>query len=200
MNKVLKTLLLSLILTMIAFPEMQTMAAPRKGGMKAYQKFLSKNTITVKEIGKSKKVEPDRFAVIKLNNDKIPELVVQAGLNYYLFTYKKGKVKQVGNSYFGSSPIWTIGYYPGKSILCLNGFAGVGSSYYRYMKAKIKNCTISEIASRIHLMNFVDYRISEKSVGKTAFDRYMAGQTGRTSMKTITFSNNNKKNRQKKLR
>ena len=198
--KVLKTILLCLVLVLVAFPGAQTQAASRKSALKAYKKFLEKKTIQVKLSSQSLKIKPEYFAVVKVNNDSIPELLVRSSLTSYLFTYRNGKVKQISKNAIGTNVVRPSAYYPTKSIFYLTGIGGVGATSADYMKVNIKNGKISYIASCFHGMNFTDYRISGKTVGKGDFKRYMAGQTKGISMKNTKYAKNNKTNRNNKLR
>ena len=102
--------------------------------------MISKKTIVWSEISKVKIATSKlAFGLIYIDNDSIPELAVYCPSNpsyrgrFLLFTWKKGKVIQLG-----SSGLDGIQYYKKKGVYRIqyNGIRGVTYSYYKFSKAK----------------------------------------------------------------
>ena len=129
-NKILRALQLLLILTLVftAIPAMPGEAASTKSkALSAYKKKLSASKVTVLPPGKKvtvnyydtvtyrySKSAAVKFAIAYIDNDNIPELILQDNRYCYgVWTYKSGKVRCV---HWGDSLTDPYGYYKKKGI------------------------------------------------------------------------------------
>lgn len=191
-----RTLMITLIIMlMLTVPALA--ASKKKKALKAYRKYLSKSAVTVKECGIKTRVEPERFAVIKLNGDKVPELIILSNGRLYFFCYKKGKIRQIGNTgIFGSG----AGYYPARQLIRGTSIAGVGASSENYTQINVKKLKITYCSSAIYGMNFRDYRVLGRTVSYSSYLSYIRKLTGPVREKKISYIQNTKKNRKRYLK
>ena len=107
-------------------------ATPKQKAMKAYNKMMSRSTVSIKKKG-AKLLDPDgkyggyedvakyaptkssktEFAIAYINNDNIPELIVRTNdKRYYgIFTYKNGKVVRMTGTQEDGTFNTVKGYY-----------------------------------------------------------------------------------------
>lgn len=191
-----RTLMITLIIMlMLTVPALA--ASKKKKALKAYRKYLSKSAVTVKEYGSKTKVEPEQFAVIKLNGDKVPELILLSKGWLYFFCYQKGKVRQIGNTGFLTSG---VGYYPARQLIRNSSIAGVGASSENYIQMNVKKRKMTHCGSVIFGMNFRDYRVLGRQTSYSSFSSYIRRLTGSVREKQIRFIQNTKKNRKRYLK
>ncbi len=191
-----RTLIITLIIMlMLTVPTLA--ASKKKKALKAYRKYMSKSMITVKDNGVKTRVNPEQFAVIKLNGDKVPELVTLSNSRLYFFCYKKGKIRQIGDTGQFTSGAY---YYPGKQLLKNSFFAGVGVSSEVYIQVNVKKGKMTSLGTAIFGMNFRDYYIQSRQVSYSSYSSYIRKLTGSVREKEIRFIQNTKKNRRQYLK
>lgn len=191
-----RTLMIALIITLIL--TVPTLAASKKKkAMKAYRKYLSKSSITVKSNGKKTRVKPKRFAVVKLDGDTVPELIMSSYSRLFFFRYKKGRVRQIGNT-----GVFTSGsdYYPGRQLIKNLSFGGVGVSSEDYIQINVKKQKIAYCCTATSGMNFKDYHILGRQVSHSSYSSYVKKLVGSVREKEIRFIQNTKTNRRRYLK
>lgn len=184
-----------------------TLAATQKAkALKAYRQFLSQSVIRHPQRYYYIYLQRDyhKFALIYLNNDKIPELIIShyegghaAGYGS-LYTYYNGKVRFVTSL----SDNWY--YYKKKGIL-YDQYSNQGYKDVQYFRFSGKNC--KKIASYSLKMGKADskkfFNSKNKKISKKSFDRLIKKYVGRTK-KSADFSkyahNNTNSNRKRYIR
>ena len=191
-----RTLMIALIITLIL--TVPTLAASKKKkALKTYGKYLSKSAITVKNYGKKTRVKPEQFAVIKLNGDKVPELITLSNSQLFFFCYKKGKIRQIGNAGLFTSG---VKYFPGRQLLKNSSFGGVGVSSENYIQINVKKQKTADCCMAISGMNFKEYYIQGRQVSRSSYSSYVKKLVGSVREKEIRFIQNTKKNRKRYLK
>lgn len=201
---------LFIFMLVLSLPLTASAASNKKKAVKAYKKFLSKSTITLTRPSKTKvNSKKIKFATAYLDGDNIPELIIDRTATlakmpwgspqfspnaYAVFTYKKGKVKQIG---YANSNYQVTQYYKNKGIFKQTGTTYIdegkvqAETFYKINGNKSTNFATREGAS---------YFLNGTSVDKNTFDAGINSYTGGASPTALKFYKNTKSNRNKKIK
>lgn len=201
-NRKLWGLLALLLCVSLAAPAVNVQAASKKSqAIKAYKQFLGS--------------KPDNgsydFAMIYLDNDSVPELLVGA----FLYTYKDGKVTQ-HSVVFGDSG---LSYYKKKGVIVtLHTHNNViykegmqSSDYYKFTKTKLTRKLYKECVYKINASgkaagkkkySYSRYNSKNMQVKttKAKFDSALKQLAGKKKPVKIKLHHNTKANRNKYLK
>lgn len=176
-------------------------ASTKKKAVKAYKEFLSKEKIAWDANWKVP-AEECRFALVYIDKDNIPELVLyntsvpHMGGYGRIFTYKSGKVKRVGIVDIDGNKFY---YYKKKGVfISCYGNGGVFNNYRKITKGKIvhqlqKGKALSDNKTRY-------YNANGKEISKSAFNKKLKKLVGSKKKTSAKFCKNTKANRKKKCR
>lgn len=193
-------MILALVLTLAvpAFSVEPVQAASKKTqALKAYNKFLSKSTLNWN--GAKVKVSKCKFALVYVDKDSVPELLVDAlsagsyhAAGYFkLYGYKNGKVVDIATArddftYYKKSGVFATRSFLRGEIWGYNKLSGTKSTYFlgkftnlrtQYNNAKFQN------------------------ISKSTFNRTLKKYTkGKKAVKHIKTYANTKANRKKYLK
>ena len=174
-------------------------AASKAGkAKKAYKSYLSSimNRSDFKEFA-GMKIGNISFAIMDISGDKVPELIVKesytAPENYWVYTYRNGKVKKLKSMcYYSGGEIDAV--YPKKHII--KAYEGddwfCDNIYYRVTGSKMK------VAARTKNGK---YYVNGRKVTKSSYQRYVS-KIERTKCYSVNngklkFRKNTSKNRKK---
>lgn len=208
-------LIMALVIAMI--PTMPGEAASKKSkALNAYKKKLSQSTVTVIPKGKrvitwddkivtykSSKRANVKFALAYIDNDDVPELILQdTYYGYGVWVYTGGKVKCV---HWGDSYDEPYGYYRKKGMyedISHSEGTPFGKRFYKFKNNKMT----------FKLLKWVycegqpeaEYSIissgKEKYVSKATFKKKLKSYVGNTKVTKITMRKNTSSNRKKYLK
>lgn len=189
-------------------PDAQVTAASKKtAALKAYNKFLSKSKINWG--GTMYKSSSFRFKLKDLDGDKIPELLATcddtcvADGYARIYTYRKGKVKEVLTAGHGS-----FTFYPSKHMVCFSG-AKAGNywtNWYRISNGKVKllaeekgmDRVVDTDSDDLEVVTNYKYYVNKKKVTKAKYTKYVSKLKGKEFK--MTYMKNTKQNRKKYLK
>lgn len=208
-----------LLTTLLVHGENVQAASAKTKALKAYGKLMAKSKTADFTQNSS-----SSFALAYIDNDKIPELIIQnfyGGMikgNYAVYTYRNGKVKRVaGPDTLGTS----ISYYKKKGVIRGSlwytvpmGGPGEGTTYCQMKKGKIVSILKKEVFEpneaygRTKTESSWFYDTSGKgnkfkSLSKKSFNSKLKKMTGSkkpTTLKSIKFYENTAANRKKYLK
>lgn len=203
-NKIFKVFIVFSVLSMILIwnGDCNSLAASKsKKAYTAYEKFL-KNIYSKKEFRSLKNLTwGDIYFMAKdISGDKIPELIIRetftAPNEYYIYTYKNGKVKKLKTiNYYKGGELTKI--YPSKHILS----ADEGDSwthhliYYRVQHGKIKIIARKKNGKYYYNGKVVSKKTYDKFVKKLKKTKGYSFDKGK-----YAFKKNTSKNRKKYLK
>lgn len=214
LSRILKFVLI-LTLVVALLPVMPGEAAStRSKALAAFKKKLSKSTVTVLPRGKkvinyddryvtykSSKSSNVRFALAYIDNNNVPELILEDPYyGYGVWVYKKGKVSCIhwGDSY--DSP---YGYYKKKGIyedITYSEGSPFTKSFYQYKNGKMTE----RLSKFVHQEGRpeADYSFHNpyKEVSKAAFKKRLNSYVGKTAVTKLYPVKNTSKNRKKYLK
>ena len=157
---------------------------------KAYANFLTKNT------GAKKK-----FAVVNLNKDSIPELVIYNGTDRLVYAYINGKLKCIGKEISDRIYLETT-FYPSKNLIyseeMIKNFISI--SYEKFDGKKVK-----EVASKEGTYDSsYKYKVEGKKVSAKKYNNYvkqlnLKGKVKKVKVSKIKLVKNTDSNRLKQL-
>lgn len=214
LNRILKfILILALVVAMI--PAMPGEAASTKSkAMAAFKKKLSASTVTVLPKGKkvinlndkkvtykSSKTKNVKFAIAYIDNNNVPELILEDPFyGYGVWAYKGGKVTCV---LWGDSYCKTYGYYKKKGIyedITYSEGSPFTKSFYQYKNGKMTE----RLSKFVHQEGRpeADYSFHNpyKEVSKAAFKKRLNSYVGKTAVTKLYPVKNTSKNRKKYLK
>ena len=216
LNRVLKLLLiLALVITMI--PAVPGEAASTKSrALKAYRKKLSHSTVTVLPKGKrvinrndnyvtykSSKKKNVKFALAYIDNNNVPELILEdLNYGYGVWAYKNGKVTCI---HWGDTYDEPYGYYRKKGIYEDRAWTTGSPFYKRFFQYKNGRLTkkLSKFVFEIGEPE-AEYYICTKpyytKVSKSAFRKKLKSYVGNTKVTKFKLKKNNSSNRRKYLK
>ena len=214
-NKILRALQLLLILTLVftAIPAMPGEAASTKSkALSAYKKKLSASKVTVLPPGKKvtvnyydtvtyrySKSAAVKFAIAYIDNDNIPELILQDNRYCYgVWTYKSGKVRCV---HWGDSLTDPYGYYKKKGIFEDLHYTE-GSPFYKYFY-QFRNGKMTHKLTKIvqeQGQPYAEYMIRSRMVSKAVFKKKLKSYVGNKQVTKISLRKNTRANRKKYLK
>ena len=220
-NKIVRVLELLLIFMLVftAIPAMPGEAASTKSkALSAYKKKLSASKVTVLPAGKKVMNRNDdyvtyryskrakvKFAIAYINNDNVPELILEdKNYGYGVWAYKGGKVKCVlwGDTYY--SP---YGYYRKKGIyedIAWSEGTPFTKCFYQFKNGKM--------TGKLHKFVYEQgrpeadyYQISSssrypKEISKAVFKKKLKSYVGNTKVTKLSLKSNTSSNRKKYLR
>lgn len=205
------------VVVLCAFSGTVHAASTKSKALAAYKKYLADNVVQRNSRGAimNSTTCASRFAIIYLNNDSIPELVVErAGLLYspYVYTYKNGKMTAVEGTMVSASA-HLEGYYKKKGCLVLgdesNGYPYHGfSSYYLTLKsgklsAKLKKQYLGTAKKVVEGPNYYYNKKSgvntypEKKISRATFNKKLKDIVGSRKITKIKLLDNTAANRKK---
>ena len=207
-----------LLLVLLAFPVSAQAASQKKKALKAYEKFLTKETVGFLDGGGELLNVPMaacRFALAYVDNNSVPELVVYSpeiekldwggglkyGGDYYgcyiVYTYKNGKVKRTARTQL----VKFAGYYKKEGVLAerytIKG--GLKENHYILKKGKLKEAFSRSKGA--HSKNRI-YRNDMKQtvISKAAYEKGLKSLTGGRKLTKVKFRANTAANRKKYLK
>lgn len=170
-------------------------ASAKTKAVRAYTSLLKKSKVTLKG-GELHPVKA-RFAVAYIDNDSVPELIIEdmeIGC-WYLLTYRNNKVKCL-ECFIG---VFSMNYYKKKGILTMDveGFGGESLIYSR-----ISNGKITDVASQTQSVGSGKniYYVKSKKTSKAVFNKYLKNLTGSKKAVKIKFYKNTAANRKKYIK
>lgn len=220
-NKIVRALELLLILMLVftAIPAMPGEAASTKSkAMSAYKKKLSSSKLTVLPAGRKVMNRNDRyvtyryskranvkFAIAYINNDNVPELILEdKTYGYGVWAYQGGKVKCVhwGDTY--NSP---YGYYRKKGIyedIAWSEGSPFTKCFYKFkngkMTEKLQKFVIQEGEAEAYYFQVSSSSRYPKEISKAVFKKKLKSYVGSTHVTKISLKSNTSANRKKYLR
>lgn len=211
-GKMKKWSLLIVVLVCCLFPGNGTQAeaaSAKTKALKAYKSMLSSKAKLEKYVyyeegvmGSPKNIT---FGLAYIDNDNVPELILNAYDEQYLFTYRNGKIKKVGVYFLQCNDAPPFVYYRKKGVFRAVEFFDDTSSQDFYT---LKNGKQSYIAGRELFKRKVVKYIKGKSVyssgkkiSKATFNKLLKKKAGNTKATIIkTYRANTAANRNKYLR
>lgn len=199
---------LTIVVLTLALTLTASAASKKKKAVNAYKKFLSKSTITIQNPKTKVKTKKLKFAVVYLDNDNIPELIIDRtstlakmpwgapafSPNCYLIYKYTGKVKQIAhaNSNFAINT-----YFKGKSIFVQSGFIDDGNGKKTFNTYNhITGSKLTQIASQVG----DKYLVNNKEATKADYEKEIKKYTGGASPTSIKYYKNTASNRKKKIK
>lgn len=210
--------LLAFAMVLALVPPVQGEAASTKSkALSAYKKLLSKSTVAVLPKGKkvmdrnddyvtykSSKRSNVKFAIAYIDNDNVPELILEDDYyGYGVWRYKSGKVQcvQWGDTY--DEP---YGYYKKKSIYVDTGYTE-GTPFYRHYYSYKNGKMTKKLYWFVWYEDSDDpddstpeYYIGKTQVSKSKFEKKLKSYVGSTKITKINLKKNNSANRKKYLK
>lgn len=185
----------------LGFGTVKTEAASAKTkAMKAYRAFLSKKSITWDK-GYKVSTKDCKFAIVYVDNDKVPELVVYATTVPHvagfgrLYTYRKGKVSRVGAIDLDDKKFH---YYHKKGIYVSRyAMGGVFDGYFKLSKGK---GALKLQKNKYIYANYTETTYSNakrKTLSRSQFNRELKKLVGGKKQSSAKFYKNTEKNRKK---
>lgn len=103
------------ITTVLSVPASVDAVSNRTKAIRAYKKFLKKERKKKESYMYDGNNTIEKFSIINLDKNKTPEMVLQKGSLYYVYTFKNGKVKKtdIDNMYTLDERFY---YYPKSGI------------------------------------------------------------------------------------
>lgn len=216
---IVKIGILSLMMAMMLLPTMGAQAASAKSkAMKAYKKMLSQQTIDWSGDGSyMPSLNNSKFGLAYINNDGIPELVVEnpntnsaSGFGR-LYTWKNGKVVEIAR--FRNmehvdelTDTYPFAYYKKTGIFkyCNINFGNAYETFLKLTGTKTKNVNLYHFALASELWKIEHYSI-DKSTGtqvitRAQFNKKLKKLVGSQKATPLKFHKNTKKNRSKCLK
>lgn len=220
-NKIVRALeiLLILMLVLTAIPAMPGEAASTKSkALSAYKKKLSASKVTVLPAGKKVIDRDDRnvtyksskranvkFAIAYINNDNVPELILEdEKYGYGVWTYRSGKVKCVhwGDTYY--SP---YGYYRKKGIyedIAWSEGSPFTKCFYQFkngkMTEKLNKFVYQEGEPEAEYYLISSSSRYSKEISKATFKKKLKSYVGSTNVTKLSLKHNTSSNRKKYLK
>ena len=203
-KKTLRNLLLLTVLLVLALAPMNAQAASQKTkALKAYQTFLKKST--VKLSGRTCKLASAKFAIVYIDNDSVPELLVQP---YYkmgnnklsitaLYTYKNNKMVRLFVSNNGLT-YSKCSYYKKTGTFLRYISHGDYQSYY-YYKLSGKKLT-KKLAKEWEAGKTTYHKASGAKITKSQFNKQLKSLTRSKKATTIPLRKNTASNRSRYLK
>lgn len=215
-KKVLKILTVLLFMILLVCMNSFTVeaASKKEKALKAYNKMLSQSSFKVNistmtgEKTKCIKYKTANcsFAVLYIDNDSVPELIVKNLRDGYhaigygaIFTYKNGKIKQVDALSLNNS----FKYYKKKGVF-IDNYSVVGYSWNSYIKlsngkAKFIVGTGKNIANPgSKKTEYVD--ANGKTISKSTFNKILKKHVKSSKALKVKFISNTTENRGKHLK
>ena len=219
LQKLKRAMLIVLVFAMLA-PSTNVMAATqRQKAITAYKRYLAQNKITL--AGEMVKSSETIFALSYIDNNNIPELVVQKRLQgtnhgaFAVFTYTNGKIIRVmnGNIYEGFR-----GYYAKTGVIKTRDYPPMGKGIkYTEFFSRLEGVKTITLLTRNHSLGIHDepycyYRTGRYDRTKTAiredygdlkpataskFYKLLKEVTKSKKMTAFKFYNNTSANRKK---
>lgn len=154
------------------------------------------------------------FAIIDLNKDSIPELIISADEWYhsYVYTYVNGKLRRIVTGYAGC-----LEFYPSKGLIYSRTIhmGAFDSAYYKFDGKKVKvvatvegHDTYNVITGKVKTGNALEsyapylYKVNNKRVSSKKYNSYVKQLKGKAKMvkqSNIKLVRNTASNRLKKL-
>lgn len=206
------TILLTTLLLLFAFAMPASAASTKSKALKAYKKLLAQKEITfVKSIDgtttkESFPTSKMKFALVYLDNNTVPELVIDnldnIPIMYYgeigfscfgnaVFTYKGGKLKQL-DVYTSNWRLTKV--YKKKGVFYSNNTHHKKEAIYYYIKGT-KTIDIGYFSPVMYYKNG-----AFKPIKKSAFQKLLKKYVGSTKATKIKYYKNTAANRKKYLK
>lgn len=203
-KKNLRNLLLLAVLLVLALEPMNAQAASQKTkALKAYKSFLKKSTVKLN--GRSCKLSNAKFAVVYIDNNSVPELLVET---YYkigndkismnaLYTYKNNKMVQLFSVNNGLA--YSRCYYYKKTGIFHRYISHGDYQSYYYYRLSGKKMT-RKLAEEWEAGKTTYYKNSGKKITKSKFNKELKTLTRSKKVESITLRKNTASNRSKYLK
>lgn len=180
-------------------------ASAKTKALKAYKSMLASKA----KLEKFGIYRADSFAIAYIDNDNVPELIVN-GADFqdtqFLFTYKNGKIKKVGAYLLQMHDAPPFVYYKKKGVFraVVYWVESVSQEYYTLKNGKT-NLIIFKFKNGYDKKENGWYRWyrdrGSKKISKAAFNKLLKKKTGNTKATIIkTYKANTAANRNKYLR
>lgn len=208
-SKRLVSFLISIILAVSAVvvlpaQSFEVNAASKKAkAVKAYKKFLVKERNKKEKYMYNGNYTIEKFSVIYLDKNSVPELVLMKGSSYTVYTYKNGKVKKtdIDNLYNLDERF----YYCKKTGIYTRVGTGrngwIPTAYYKLSgtKSKYKVSKSSAMGSSSDPKDYPPnkYYNAKSSISKKKFNSILKKLTKGKKFSTAKFYKNSKTNRKK---
>lgn len=176
-------------------------ASAKSRAMKAYKNMLSSRKTLNKYTEFYDPMSTITFTTAYVDNNSVPELIINVYDTQYVFTYKNGKIKTV-SSFFYQYKLHPFAYFKKKGIYCAAEFLHDISSfqYCTLKKGKSKHFA-TEVYNK---GKFVGYRaVNGSSISSSSFQKLLRkkGGNGRlTVIQVNSFRKNTAANRNKYLK
>ena len=201
-------LLLMITLVIAIIPAIPGEAASKKSkAIAAYNKTLSQRTVAViPEKVRSRrrirrytpaKAQNVKFSVAYIDNDSIPELILDDPSKEYFgtWTFKNGKMKNLGIFFFDNP----AGYYKKKGVFKVSH--KYGNDFYKITNGKsVLILSISKDKGKSSKQYYsYNSKGRSKKISKSQFNKKLRGYVGSTKLTRIIMHKNTKSNRKKYL-
>lgn len=209
-NRWLLSLMVLFVAVVLMIPVQTQAASAKSKALKAYRKLLSKSTIKWNEYGTYVKTKNCSFALAYVDNNSVPELILQTYDTSHaegygsLYTYRNGKARLVtGLSLNGS-----FRYYKKKCIF-IDNYTGSGVSQDYYTKlykgkayTKLGKATEYDWNGNISRKTYTNCSNSSsyRQISKSTFKKRLKKLVGSRKVRTVIFRANTKYNRSKYLK
>ena len=155
-------------------------ASKKEKAKAAYQEYLTPYVGFVDQV---------RFAILDINNDKVPELITATGtaFSYNIYSYTGGKVKYLATSQNGK-----ISIYPNKKLVFISNVGNGGYSSREFMKFDGKKMVPLAVKTRqatdYTLTKFkTTYTVKGKKATKSKYNTYIKRLKKGAKKKKPTF-------------
>ena len=176
-------------------------ASVKDQALKAYDSLLSNQTISWSD-GQKVSLKGSQFALVNLDKDSTPELVVQAkntdmahGI-YAIYTFRNGKATRVN-----LNGIDNLAYYPKKNVIRVTRY-GQGYTYDYY----VMNNKPVQVLEENHFIEEGTDKLtktylnrSNKKISVKTFNKQLKSQVGKTKAVKLTYTKNSAANRKAAL-
>ena len=218
-----------IVLMVLMIPAMPSEASAKSIALSKYRALLNKSRISVLPQGKviekykkigdeyiyydfkywSSKASKVKFCIANIDNDSIPELVINCKLGlrsdipaYTILTYKDGKIKRVTYETYASFK----GYYPKTGIYINHHITEGELIYINYIRMKGLRTTEVMYKGDWGSLKYTSddykdwYNIGEKDCSAKTFAAYRSKITGGKSLINVKMHSNTATNRNLKSR
>lgn len=207
-----------LLLVVLSLPVSAQAASQKKKALKAYEKFLTKETVGFLDGGGASEdvsMAECRFALAYIDDNSVPELVIYSpeiekldwdgglkyGGDYYgcytVYTYKNGKVKRTAHTQL----VKFAGYYKKEGVVSERYTIknGLKENCYILRKGKLKEA-FSKAKNTRSKKGIYRNEMKQTAISKAAYEKGLKSLTGGKRITKVKFRANTAANRKKYLK